>query len=330
MFRDISERNILDLPRTILQRTCLMKLSIALTTYNGASYLAAQLDSFYRQSYQDFEVVAVDDASTDETAQILRQYSERYGLRYYINHERLGFIRNFEKAISLCSGDYIALSDHDDIWLPDKLSIQLEEIGSYSLVCSDVKLIDDQENVITDSMQRRLHTPVPNEQNQFYSEVFINCVRGCTILFKKELLTTALPIPDTAISHDWWLGVCATLRDGFKYLDKPLVLYRVHAGNAVGINQTWKLSDFVRYVFSQSRKDVFKSERERIKTYLDQGLYNTDEQHRYLQRIYEHYDSIVTTRIHIKAFRIVFGYRNYLFNNIGFIPKIIHLLGRLI
>lgn len=307
-----------------------MKLSIALATCNGAAYLAAQLDSIYRQTFQEFEVIAVDDASTDGTAKILQEYSKRFGLRVYVNTDRLGFIRNFEKAISLCSGDYIALADQDDIWLPDKLSILLDEIGSYSLICTDVKLIDEQGNIITDSMQRRLHTPIPFKQNQFYSEVFINCVRGCTVLFRRDLLNLALPIPDTAVSHDWWLGVCAALRNGFKYLDQPLVLYRTHVDNTVGVQQIWKPTHLTRFIFSQSRKDIFKMDRDRISTYLSRRLYNTEEQMRFLERLYEHYDDIITSRIHTKAFTIVYEHRKRLFNNIGTIPSIMLMMGRLL
>lgn len=307
-----------------------MTLSIALATYNGATYLEPQLESIYAQSVPDFEVIAADDASTDATADILERYSRTHGLRYVVNTRRLGFIKNFEKAISLCSGAYIALSDQDDVWLPHKLERLLKEIGDRSLICSDVKLMDAQGRILADSLDKRLHTPVPDDANQYYSEVFFNCVRSCTTLFKRELLSKAMPVPSGALSHDWWLGVCATQLNGFKYLDEPLVLYRSHPGNAVGIRKSWRLPDALRYTLSKERQAVFIKERTRIETYIQHRLYTGETQQKYLMEMYKHYDDIVTKRVHVDAFCIAYRHRRRIFNRVGFIPRWRYLLGRLV
>ena len=96
-------------------------VSIAMATYNGEKYLKEQLDSIYAQTYKDIEVIVCDDCSSDKTVEILDEYKEKYGLKYYINEKNLGFKKNFEKAISLCSGDFIALADQDDIWIENKI-----------------------------------------------------------------------------------------------------------------------------------------------------------------------------------------------------------------
>ena len=90
-------------------------ISIAMATYNGAKYLREQIDSILAQTIQDFELVVCDDCSSDDTWDILKQYSDAdKRIKVFRNESNMGFKRNFEKAMSLCGGDYIALSDQDD------------------------------------------------------------------------------------------------------------------------------------------------------------------------------------------------------------------------
>jgi glycosyltransferase involved in cell wall biosynthesis len=91
-------------------------ISLAMPTYNGERFLREQLDSIYNQTIVPDEVIVVDDCSTDGTISILEEYKKKYGLKYWVNEKNLGYNKNFEKAISLCTGDYIALSDQDDVW----------------------------------------------------------------------------------------------------------------------------------------------------------------------------------------------------------------------
>src|SRR5215468_9284257 len=90
-------------------------VSIALCTYNGEKFLQKQLDSLLEQTYPNIEIIAVDDASTDNTWRILMNSAKRYSnkLKLYKNEKNLGYSLNFERAIKLCRGDFIALSDQD-------------------------------------------------------------------------------------------------------------------------------------------------------------------------------------------------------------------------
>ena len=97
------------------------KISLAMTTYNGEKFLREQLESIYSQTRVPDEVIVCDDNSSDGTIQILEEYRQNKGLIYYVNKPALGVNSNFYKAISLCTGDYIALSDQDDIWKCDKI-----------------------------------------------------------------------------------------------------------------------------------------------------------------------------------------------------------------
>jgi len=305
-------------------------VSIALTTYNGARFLRQQLDSIYHQTYKPLEVIAVDDVSSDETLKILDEYHRTHGLRTVLNIDRLGFVKNFAKVLSLCSGDFIALADQDDVWLPQKIETLVASIGNSSLICTDVSLIDENGTVFVESLQRKLHIPIPSENNQFFTLAFLDYVRGCTCLFQHELLSKALPIPDTAMSHDWWLGMWATRLHGIRYLPEPLTFYRQQSMNTQGVQQLWKVDALIRYLFSAKRKEVFRRERERIGLYLDTPLYRNNGEKAYLEDLYKHYTSLMHYGFHVKAFWLVFKHRKKIFENIGIVPMYSYLFGRLI
>lgn len=110
-------------------------ISVALTTYNGEKYLSEQLESIINQDYKNFEIIISDDNSKDKTIEIINDYKNKYSnIIVNFNSENLGFKKNFEKAISLCNGEFIAFSDQDDIWTTNHLSILFEKIGKKILV----------------------------------------------------------------------------------------------------------------------------------------------------------------------------------------------------
>lgn len=305
-------------------------VSIALATYNGARFLREQLDSIYAQTYKVFEVVATDDGSTDGTLQILEEYQRSHGLRFSVNEARLGFVKNFEKAISLCDGDFIALSDQDDIWHPSKLEKLSRAIGDYPLACSDVRIIDGEGKTVADSYRKKLHIPVPPIGEQFYSLAFINFVTGSTCLFPRGFREKILPIPPEAISHDWWMGIQATLAGGIRYVAEQLVGHRQHGANAIGVKELWKLSGKWRYLRSEERKRVFEKERTRIQYYLDHLVFSDEEQRQFLGDLRLHCEDILSTRIHINAFRVAFKHRDRLFPGLSSLAKWAYMLGRLV
>jgi glycosyltransferase involved in cell wall biosynthesis len=97
-------------------------ISVALCTYNGARFIRGQLDSLLAQTHRNIEVLAADDASTDDTVSILQEYAERDPrVRVLVNRHNMGFKKNFEQVISSCRGSFIAPCDQDDIWFPEKL-----------------------------------------------------------------------------------------------------------------------------------------------------------------------------------------------------------------
>ena len=215
-------------------------VSIAMATYNGEKYLREQLDSIYNQTYKNIEVIVCDDCSSDKTVEILKEYSERFGLKYFINEKNLGYVKNFEKAISLCNGEYIALSDQDDIWLENKLEILLEEIGTSLLIHSDCKIIDESGNIISNDWKGKINSHLIMEDF-----LFSNVVTGCTVLMSKELKEVALPFPDGLAYHDWYLAILAAKEKKIKYLNKSLINYRQHSNQDTGAGKNKSLYDSI-------------------------------------------------------------------------------------
>lgn len=233
-------------------------VSIPLATYNGERFLRKQLDSIYGQTWDYFEVIAADDCSSDSTVAILEEYHQRYGLIYSINERNLGFVRNFERLLGRCSGDYIALADQDDIWLPDKLTKLVATIGDASLVYSDAKFIDSDDNEVTGRLLDEAGVRLPDGK-PFEQLVCSTCVTGCTVLFRSGLLELALPIPPYETYHDWWIAVSATRMDGIRRLDECLTLYRQHDSNITGANR--KKSLWRRIITSLSSQEREAKER---------------------------------------------------------------------
>ena len=101
-------------------------VSIAVATFNGAEFLEAQLETLINQTYTNLEIVICDDASTDSTRSIVEAYQKKDSrIKFFPNKENLGFNLNFERTLKHCTGEYIAISDQDDIWLLDKIEIVL-------------------------------------------------------------------------------------------------------------------------------------------------------------------------------------------------------------
>ncbi len=219
------------------------RISIALCTYNGERYLAELLQSLASQRLRPWELVVCDDCSTDSTLSILEEFGRSAPFRVSItsNTENLGVIKNFEKAFSLCTGDYIAPCDQDDVWLPEKLEklaaclqgCSGENNDSPVLVHANLELVDD--NLESTGKSYLQHQGLKlTHADQYRTLLVQNYIPGCSMLFSTDLLSRALPIPDSAVMHDWWLALIASLTGKICFEPSTTVLYRQHKGNLVG------------------------------------------------------------------------------------------------
>ncbi len=210
-------------------------VAVVVATYNGATYLPAQLESIIQQTHKPSQIIIIDDASSDDTVTIAQAFAEAHPEVIVVQNEtRLGYIKNFEKGMLLTSASYVALSDQDDIWMPHKLEKLLASIGDQMLAYSDSELIDSNGHLLHKKMssiknQLAYHTPIMYAIGAW--------APGHAMLFKKELIDKAVPFP-THVTHDFWLGFVATCYTTVVYVNEPLVHYRQHNQNAIGADTT--------------------------------------------------------------------------------------------
>ncbi|MGI4750978.1 MAG: glycosyltransferase family 2 protein [Janthinobacterium lividum] len=204
-------------------------ISVALCTYNGEKYIEEQLHSILNQTYQNLEIIIVDDCSTDNTWAIIKSYATKdTRIKYFKNNENIGFNKNFEKAISLTSGDFIALSDQDDIWKPFKLELLLKNIDDNWLIFSNSSYINEN----GDPANKDLLQNFSLIQKSYKSILLHNWVTGHTTLFTRKLLNYIMPFPESGF-YDWWIGFVAIYHHKITYLDKVLTFYRAHTNSVI-------------------------------------------------------------------------------------------------
>jgi len=215
-----------------ISKTIQPAVSIALCTYNGDRFLKEQLDSILNQEYNNIaEVICVDDNSTDHTWEILENYAKKYAVfKIFKNKSNLGFIKNYEKAVTLTTSQFIAISDQDDIWYPSKISKLIAGIGNNLMIYSDNDFIDinGESCGIKFSDKRNLTTCT-----SCLNFALFNVISGHTMLFNRDLLKYALPFP-IDIPYDFWLGFQAVQQGKIQVVNEALVGYRQHENNIIG------------------------------------------------------------------------------------------------
>ncbi len=310
-------------------------ISVALATYNGGRFLREQLDSIYSQSWENIEVVACDDCSTDDTVAILDEYRQSHGLQYEVNERNLGFVRNFEKALARCRGMFIALADQDDIWLPQKLERLMAGIGEADLAYSDALLVDrDGRELPVSLIQTAGVRPVSGRSFNYF--VCNACVTGCTTLIRRDLLEKALPIPVCEIYHDWWIAVVASRYGGVRYLPERLVKYRQHDDNDTGATiktaLLTRLAAHLRGETGEAKIRYYRLLRDRALCYvaLQTRLALGAEELRFLGDIQRYAESLLDRRFHIASFVLAFRYRTILFPAAGHVEKFVFVFSKLI
>jgi glycosyltransferase involved in cell wall biosynthesis len=225
------------------------KISIALCTYNGAKYLPSQLESYLAQTRPPDEVVACDDRSQDETVRKLKEFAELapFPMRIFVNEQNIGSTKNFEKAISHCSGDIIFLSDQDDVWAPNKverLTGEFDNDNEVGMAFSDSELVDETLQPLGislyDAVQIALrHCGRINQENLFSTLLLgRNGVFGHALAFRAEYKKSIIPIPTDIprVIHDLWIAFVISAAAKVVFLDEPLVKYRQHAQQQIGID----------------------------------------------------------------------------------------------
>ncbi len=215
--------------------------SVALCSYNGEKYINQQIDSILSQTHRPSEIVVCDDGSTDRTPEILAEYQKQYPeiFRVHFNEINLRSVKNFEKAISLCSKDIIFLSDQDDIWAEnkaEKIVSFLDNHPEIDAVATNGFCID--ENGIVHEKYSLWDAPVfLKEKNIDYFEIILHCniATGASMAFRATIKPEIIPFPVLKdYHHDEWIAVNTARKGCFAFLKDKLFYYRTHQEQQVG------------------------------------------------------------------------------------------------
>lgn len=230
-----------------------MKISVALCTFNGEKFLPEQIDSILNQTLKVDEIVVCDDCSTDSTWSILEGYKKNNPeiFQIYKNEVNIRSNRNFEKTIALCTGDYIFLSDQDDIWRNDKAEKTLlvfEQNPEAEGVFSDAVLINNEGNAAFENIslwdsflfyESKMNKPIDLFDFLISNGNFLT---GATLCLKKEVKDFCFPFRTANnFLHDEWFALILSKRKTLYYSKDKLISYRLHNSQQLGIENISKI-----------------------------------------------------------------------------------------
>ena len=195
-------------------------ISVCMATFNAGEFLEEQINSILIQMNSEDELVISDNLSTDGTWDKLVSFDDSRVRLYRCSIK--GVNANFNNALSKCKGDYIFISDQDDVWMPKKISTCLRYLKSFDCVLHDVKIFDTS-GVLCNSYFRRNNTKLGTLYN-----LRNNGFMGCAMALNRKVLTNTLPIPEQIPLYDWWIGLIASLHYDVGLINEPLILHRKH------------------------------------------------------------------------------------------------------
>lgn len=219
------------------------KVSVLMSIYRpDYHYLVEQLQTIDDQDFEDMEVVVYDDSPDDPSFEDLcRECCSRHSLRYIKGERNLGYVKAFEYLVSLAEGEYLALSDQDDRWLPDRIACGVHMLDKgYLLVCCDRQVIDDKGRVVVRSWRAAhplddsvaWHSGDPITRRAAFACYSL----GMATMVRADVARRLIPFP-VCTGHDKWLALGASALGPCANIEGPLVQYRQHARNQTGILQ---------------------------------------------------------------------------------------------
>jgi glycosyltransferase involved in cell wall biosynthesis len=278
-------------------------VSVVLCTYNGAKYIREQMDSIIEQTYTNTEIVIVDDGSTDETIAILQDYQKKDSrIAIYQNENNLGYNRNFEKAVQLANGKYIAISDQDDIWDHHKIEICIRSFPADALFLYSLSGSFQEADFTNRKWAPKVYYRAIDDLHQL---VFNSPVHGHACIFKKGLLPYCLPFPSD-IFYDWWLSMHAASVSTIACLPQTLTWHRNHEKNAS--RGTMQIKD-TKERHRQLREQIIFS----LESFFKKGI-APDAQKKSLQQFASLLKEIKEPRFSLTMFRYLIKNRKKVFH----------------
>jgi glycosyltransferase involved in cell wall biosynthesis len=221
-----------------------------MASYNYEKYLPETIESVLDQSFTDIEFIIVDDASKDNSREIIKSYQEKDDRVHAVYHgENRGIAKTFNDGIDEATGEFVAIVGCDDLWVKNKLEKQIEVLKRDEdlVVHTGVATIDAQGNVIEES-EREHSGKKRNKNGHIFRELLEgNFVCGSSIIFKKSNLNGIKLDERYRYVNDYKFTLDLAREYEFHYIAEPLVKYRVHGGNITLRDKGGWLKDFAAF-----------------------------------------------------------------------------------
>jgi glycosyltransferase involved in cell wall biosynthesis len=206
-----------------------IRVSVCMASYRGASYISEQLESILEQLDEHDEIVIVDDASPDNTVEIIRSVCDPR-IRLIESPGNRGYVRAFETAVLASRGSFIFLSDQDDVWVPGRVAAMVQALESVRVVASNFEILGGHARPWIPPLSSAWDTrPWANLVGIM---VGYRAYYGCGMAFRRDMLPIFTPIPPyLRESHDLWLAICGNLAGSVAHLEQATLLRRLHDSN---------------------------------------------------------------------------------------------------
>lgn len=226
---EMPERRVSQMCHKLSEVGTEVRVSVCMATYCGASYIREQVRSILVQLGPLDELVVVDDASHDNTVELLRNFDDPR-IRILEISVNQGYVKSFEQAVGASRGEFIFLADQDDIWIPGRLDTMLTALEHNAVVASNFA-------VLGNSSRGKVPQLRSADSNHFMRNIFGTLIGyrpyyGCGMAMTRSQAKVFVPIPSYLVeSHDLWLAMCGNVAKSMVHLDSPTLMRRLHADN---------------------------------------------------------------------------------------------------
>jgi len=293
-----------------------MNISIVLAAHNGHTYLEKQLQSLLQQTCMPKEIIISDDGSTDGTCELLEKYCRNNQIIQTIHSENQGINKNFQNAVSICRGEYIAFCDQDDIWAKDKLARLSSQFSEkILLVYGKSVLIDADDQQLPESFEKYVGFKNCRAGILPFYFYFSNCISGHAMMVRKDLIERALPFPKDCM-YDQWLALIASAKSEIIHVPEAITYHRIHGSNTINNQEINRRTKSRRAKLSKYKK--YADQRTKHLTLLQKGLAEsralTPSEYEYLSRIFQRIKSSDHRFFDARLFFLLVQKRHQLFH----------------
>jgi glycosyltransferase involved in cell wall biosynthesis len=207
-----------------------VRASVCMASYNGSAHVVQQLESILAQLEPEDEVVVVDDASTDSSADVIAGVEDGR-IRLIRSPANRGYVRTFEAALTASRGRYIFLSDQDDIWLPGRLDLMIDALSASPVVASNFSFFGQAPRAI-ESLRLKAEDSTRKWTNLLLLWIGVRPYYGCAMAFRRDVAPLILPFPAFLHeTHDQWIAMVGNLAGGMRHLEQDTLSRRLHDTN---------------------------------------------------------------------------------------------------